>query len=263
MSFVLKFLIKISILNRTIAIVALKILRILKKNRGYFNIEDNVMFLDFLDPIDRKIIISQKYEERELSTLHELTKNFDAKYFFDIGANNGYYSIKLAELYKDIEIIAFEPNNEAYFKFKKTLDLNPKISKRVTLYNFGLSDQNSTEKMRSKVKYGYAQTGGSTIHDGKKFDDIKIYEANFKIGDQILNIKNSNLIFKIDVEGHEINVLKGLTNIINCNNCIIQIEIFKENFELINKFLLENKFEKVNIEINNSNHFYSKNYKKI
>ena len=164
---------------------------------------------------------------------------------------------------KDIEIIAFEPNNEAYFKFKKTLDLNPKISKRVTLYNFGLSDQNSTEKMRSKVKYGYAQTGGSTIHDGKKFDDIKIYEANFKIGDQILNIKNSNLIFKIDVEGHEINVLKGLTNIINCNNCIIQIEIFKENFELINKFLLENKFEKVNIEINNSNHFYSKNYKKI
>ena len=39
-----------------------------------------------------------------------------------------------------------EAINEAYFKFKKTLDINPKISKRVTLYNFGLSDQNSTEK---------------------------------------------------------------------------------------------------------------------
>ena len=263
MSFVLKFLIKLSILNRTIAIISLKILRLLKKNRGYFNIKNNIMFLDFLDPIDRKIIISQKYEERELSTLHELTRNFDAKYFFDIGANNGYYSIKLAELYKDIEIIAFEPNNEAYFKFKKTLDINHKISKRITLNNFGLSDQNSTVKMRSKVKYGYAQTGGSTIHDGKKFNDIKIYDANFKIGDQVLNIKNSNLIFKIDVEGHEINVLRGLKNIINCNNCVLQIEIFKENFKIINKFLIDNKFERVNIEINNSNHFYLKNFKEI
>ncbi len=263
MGFILKFLIKLSSLNRTIAILSLKILKLLKKNRGYFNIENNVMFLDFLDPIDRKIIISEKYEEIEFSILHKLTRNFDANYFLDIGANNGYYSIKLAKLYKNIKIIAFEPNNEAYFKFKKTLDINHKISKRIILNNFGLSDKNASEKMRSKVKYGYAQTGGSTIHDGREFNDIRVYEANFKVGDQVLNIKNSNLVFKIDVEGHEINVLRGLKNIIDCNNCILQIEIFKENFEIINKFLIENKFEKLNVEINNSNHFYSKNFKQI
>tara|TARA_B100000989_G_C19446348_1_gene429673 strand:- start:136 stop:918 length:783 start_codon:yes stop_codon:yes gene_type:complete len=259
MSFVLKFLIKLSSLNRTIALFSLKILKLLKKNRGYFKIENNLMFLDFLDPIDRKIIISKKYEEKEFSILNKLIRNFNANFFFDIGANNGYYSIKLAELYKDIKIIAFEPNNEAYFKFKKTLDISHKISKRIVLNNFGLSDKNSTKKMRSKVKYGYAQTGGSTVHDGKEFNDIQIYEANFKVGDQILNIKNCNLVFKIDVEGHEINVLRGLKNTIDCNNCILQIEIFKENFETINKFLIENKFEKINVEINNSNHFYSKN----
>ena len=263
MTFILKFIINLSALNRTIALISLKILKLLKKNRGYFNVQNNVMFLDFLDPIDRQIIIKQKYEEIELSILHKLTRNFDANYFIDIGANNGYYSIKFAEFYKDIRIIAFEPNNEAYLKFNKTLDINNKFSKRITLNNFGLSDKNSKEKMRSKVKYGYAQTGGSTIHDGKKFNDIQIYEANFKIGDQVLNFKNSNLIIKIDVEGHEINVLRGLKNIIDCNNCILQIEIFKENFEIINKFLLENKFEKLNVEINNSNHFYSKNFKKI
>ena len=82
------------------------------------------MFLDFLDPIDRKIIISQKYEQNEISTLKELSKNFDVVYFFDIGENNGYYSIEFAEFYKNLKIFAFEPNNEAYFKFKKTLDLN-------------------------------------------------------------------------------------------------------------------------------------------
>ena len=112
--------------------------------------------------------------------------------------------------------------------------------------------------MRSKVKYGYIQTGGSTIHDGKEFDDVEIYEANFKVADEILNIKNSNLILKIDVEGHELNVLKGLKQIINQNNCVIQIEIFKKNFEIVNQYLIDKKFEQLNVEIYNSNYFYSK-----
>ena len=64
--------------------------------------------------------------------------------------------------------------------------------------------------MRSKFKYGYTQTGGSTIHDGKQYDDVKIYDANFKVADEFLNLKNSNLIFKIDVKVMELNVLKGL-----------------------------------------------------
>ena len=257
MDYFLKFLIRISVLHRKLAFITLKILKLLKRNRGYFNVGNNKMFLDFLDPIDREIIIKKKYEENEISILHKLTKNFNANYFLDIGANNGYYSIKFSELYNYIKVIAFEPNNEAYFKFKKTLEKNQGLFNRITLYDFGLSDKNSKEKMRSKVKYGYAQTGGSTIHDSKKFDDIKIYNANFKVGDEIINIKNSNLIIKIDVEGHELNVLKGLKKIINQNNCILQIEIFK-NFEITNKFLLDNKFNKENTDVYNSNYFYSK-----
>ena len=253
----LKFLIKLSNFSRYISLITLKILKFFKKNRGYFNIGNNIMFLDFLDPIDRKIIISQKYEHNEISTLKELSKNFDVVYFFDIGANNGYYSIKFAEFHENIKIIAFEPNDEAYFKFKKTLDANQNFSKRITLHNFGLSDKNSTERMRSKVKYGYTQTGGSTIHDGKKYDDVKIYDANFKVADELLDIKNSNLIFKIDVEGHELKVLKGLRKIISENKCILQIEIFKKNYKKINSFLKEHKFRQLNVKIYNSNYFYS------
>ena len=74
----------------------------------------------------------------------------------------------------------------------------------------------------------------------------------------MLDIKNSNLILKIDVEGHELNVLKGLKKIINQNNCILQIEIFEKNFEIINEFLLKNNFRQLNVEIFNSNYFYSK-----
>ena len=92
MSFVLKFLIKISILNRTIGIVALKILRLLKKNRGYFNVGNNVMFLDFLDPIDRQIILNKEYESYEFSTLSNLVEKYSIDNFIDVGANCGFYS---------------------------------------------------------------------------------------------------------------------------------------------------------------------------
>ena len=46
-------LIKLPILKRLIPSISLRLLRILKKNRGYFKINDFEMFLDFLYPIDR------------------------------------------------------------------------------------------------------------------------------------------------------------------------------------------------------------------
>ena len=62
-------LIKIPILKRIIPSLGLKILKILKKNRGYFKIKDTKMFLDFLDPIDKQIILNQEYEKLEINYL--------------------------------------------------------------------------------------------------------------------------------------------------------------------------------------------------
>ena len=53
------------------------------------------------------------------------------------------------------------------------------------------------------------------------------------------------MALKIDVEGHEINALNGIKQLINKNKCIIQIEIFNENFEKVNQFLIDNKFHKI------------------
>ena len=35
------------------------------------------------------------------------------------------------------------------------------------------------------------------------------FYANFKIGDEFLNLNNKNLAIKIDVEGHEMNILES------------------------------------------------------
>ena len=101
------------------------------------------------------------------------------------------------------------------------------------------------------------QTGGSAVHDNKNYNDVKIYEANFKIADEVIDINNSVLAIKIDVEGHEYNILKGLRKIINNNKCVLQLEIFKDKFDKINKLLIENKFYKINEVKNRSNYFYT------
>ena len=105
----LSTLLKIPLLKRTVPSLVLKILKILKKNRGYFKIRNTRMFLDFLDPIDKKIILDQEYEKLEINyLLNEIKKN-KILHFIDIGANCGYYSIYIANNTSNITIQAFEP----------------------------------------------------------------------------------------------------------------------------------------------------------
>tara|TARA_B100001996_G_scaffold313167_1_gene255487 strand:- start:1039 stop:1830 length:792 start_codon:yes stop_codon:yes gene_type:complete len=259
---ILSKLAKIRILKRMISSIGIRVLRIFKKNRGYFKIKNINMFLDFLDPIDRELIINQEYEKKEITILTKLIKNHDIGYFLDIGANCGAYSFNIASQFENLNILAFEPNKEAYEKFNKTLEINLKRFKNIKIFNFGLSDKKSKLKMRSQIKHGYAQTGGSTVTDEKNYENAKVYDANFEIGNEILKLTNSNIAIKIDVEGHEINVLLGLKQILTNNNCVLQIEIFDKNYEKSNKFLLENNFKKISenkpYKSNNyENYFYS------
>tara|TARA_Y100000816_G_C25957629_1_gene499644 strand:- start:66 stop:836 length:771 start_codon:yes stop_codon:yes gene_type:complete len=250
----IKYLLKLPILKRLIPSISIRLLSILNKNRGYFKINKILMFLDFLDPIDRQIILTKEYEKEEFLIFSNLIKKNSIKNFIDIGANCGFYTFQLSN---DLNVFAFEPNLEAYGKLKKTLNKNNIFKDKIKLYPFGISDRNSVLKMKTKVKFGYIQTGGSSVTNPIEEDGFEIFDANFKIGDEVLNLNNQKLAIKIDVEGHELNVLKGITRLINNNNCFIQIEVFKNNFIEVDDFLRANNFSKVYSVLNRSNYFYS------
>ena len=253
----IKYLIKIPILKRLIPSLGIRLLKILKKNRGFFNIDGFKMYLDFLDPIDRAIILNKTYEIEEINILTKLIRNNSVTKFIDIGANCGFYSFKFAM--QNLEVFAFEPNLEALLKMNNTIIKNQNLKDKIKIFSYGISDINSKMQMRSMVKHGYTQTGGSslTVNESFKNNKYKIYEAEFKIGDEILKFKKNNIAIKIDVEGHELNVLKGIQDLLKSNNCIIQIEIFKENFNLVNSFLLEKNFILVDQFKERANYFYS------
>ena len=252
----IKYLIKVSILKRLIPSLGIRLIKILKKNRGFFNIDGFKMYLDFLDPIDRKIILNQTYEVEEIKILTKLINNHSTKKFIDIGANCGFYSFQFAT--QNLEVLAFEPNSEALLKMNNTITKNQNLKDRVKIFPFGISNINSKMQMRSMVKHGYTQTGGSSVTTDKisQNNKYKIYEGDFKNGDEVLNFKGDNLAIKIDVEGHELNVLKGIQNLLKSNKCIIRIEIFEKNFNLVNSYLLEHKFILIDQFKERSNYFY-------
>ena len=236
----IKFILKIPILKRLVPSLGIRISKLFKKNRGYYNIKNIIFYLDFLDPVDRQIILNKEYEQDAVNFLEdEMRKNFFSN-FLDIGANSGYYSFYFAKKFSDLKIQAFEPNVDAYNKFLKTILKNS--FKNVEISNFGLSNINNKVKMITWFKHGIAKTNSTILDKSHDKKNSKIFEANLRIGDEVINISEKKLVLKIDVEGHELSVLDGLKLLLNKNKSLILIEIADEKFEKVNKYLSEKNF---------------------
>ena len=250
-------LVKFPILKRVIPSFTIRFLKLINKNRGYFKINEFKMFLDFLDPIDREIILNQEFEKQEINFLVNQIKYNNINYFIDVGANCGYYSLIISKEIPSIKILAFEPNIEAYSKFLKSLEKNINLSKKITLENFGLSNKLAKLKMQSKIKFGYAQTGGTTIIGKNENTKNFTFFAHFKIADSFIKLIKEKIAIKIDVEGHELNVLQGMRDIIEKNKCVLQIEVFQKNYDELNKFLISLGYKKTYEVKDRSNYFYN------
>jgi FkbM family methyltransferase len=220
------------------------------------------LLIEIRDPIEREIFFNLSYEEEQIATLVEFSKKNKQDFFLDIGSNCGYYALFIAKTFPSTHVIAFEPIKKTYEKLVKNIHLN-NLKKQIQTFNFGLSDTNDEVQMRTLIKKGFIQSGGFTVNDKNR--ELKTNEtllkADLKIGDEVIKYINKNLLIKIDVEGHEINVLKGLSRLINNNKIYMQIEIFHENKENIFNFLKKNDFKFIkNINGNRKNDYFFVNY---
>ena len=163
--------------------------------------------------------------------------------FLDIGANSGYFSFYFANKFKNLKVKAYEPNLEAFEKFKKTLTKN--FFKNIEIFNYGLSDIEKKVKMITWYKHGYAKTNSVILEDNHDISNSKIFETNLKVGDELLNYKNEKLCIKIDVEGHELSVLKGLAKNLKENKCMILVESGDIKFGDVNDFLINNNYKQI------------------
>ncbi len=237
-----------------------RILKIFNKKKIIYKFEDILLELNIHEPMDRSILFFHYYENKQINFLKKIicNKNFD--YFLDIGSNTGLYSLIVAKLSKNIKIISFEPIKKTFLKLKRNIQLNN--FKNITIYNYGLSDNNKRLKVKALKKNNFIQSGGFGVAaPNEDLSNLHIEKVMFKIGDQIINVYKKNIYIKIDVEGHENFVINGLIKLIKKNSIFLQIEVFKHNETTVFKKLRSLNFKQVNkiVDGAKTDYFFKKN----
>jgi FkbM family methyltransferase len=153
------------------------------------------------DEAQAKYLIARNIHTPEEMVIQWCKENFSNKdkIFVDIGAHIGTYSWLLVDSFK--HVYAFEPNPSVFNVLCANIHLRG-YSNNITPYRIGLSDRNSTlqyyERGLDGGGNGFENTRATDI--GGKLIDVRTLDS--------YNIDNIGFI-KIDVEGHEKNVLMG------------------------------------------------------
>jgi FkbM family methyltransferase len=151
---------------------------------------------------------------REVNSCKKLLKNRNIQIIFDVGANKGDYTAELLKHYKQANYYLFEPSLLNYQK----LNLKFANLKNIRIINQALGDKDSDGFL-------YSDQSGSGLGSliKRRLDHLNInFNVKEKINltklDTFLKDLNKDIIidyFKIDVEGTEMEVLKGMEQFIN------------------------------------------------
>ena len=128
------------------------------------------------------------------------------KLCMDVGANVGNYTSMLIELYPDCQVYSFEPHPKSAFLLKQRFKTN-----KIEVFELAVSDSNGDAILYDKNERGTELA--SLYRAALETDRGDIFSSCVrKISiDSFLKIKEINEIdfMKIDVEGAEIDVIKG------------------------------------------------------
>ena len=166
------------------------------------------------------------YCERELQLKYILEKEIKPGYkIIDLGANLGYYPlIEYQILSGSGKIFAFEPSPINIELLKMNIELN-KAGNIIDIYPYAGGEKNGKEKFYLSTHSNVNTMLPTEFTTGKpsrgvsdNFIDVRVIELSSFIKE------NGNVdLIRMDIEGYEVEVLKGLTKAIEDNSFSGQI----------------------------------------
>ncbi len=160
-------------------------------------------------------VSARRWKEKELKHLREMVPA--NRVAIDIGAAHGTYAWHLARIAR--ECIAFEPQRDLADRLRISIP-------RATVHNCALSDKTGTTTMRIPRQGRTVHTGHATIDPANRLSEAAEIDS-VEVEVRTLNsfdIRDVGFI-KIDVEGHELAVLRGARQTLERDKPILLIEI--------------------------------------
>jgi len=163
------------------------------------------------------------YEKDQLKCLFDflapLSPMFKTGCVLDIGANIGNHALYFSEVFG--RVLAFEPHPHTY----KLLELNAMFRKNVETWPIGLGASSA----RARIVENPLNLGGSRISDRIE-EDASVFNIEVRRVDDVVRDVDSVEMIKLDVEGHELDVLRGAWETIDRHQPVIIFEQLKKEF---------------------------------
>lgn len=162
--------------------------------------------LDLADYVMRQLYLFDTYESNTLRHFVSLLRPHMT--FFDVGANIGAYSLPVAQRLPVGRVIAFEPNPPAISRLRRNIEASGMTN--IEVVEKGLSDSKRVASMSETAPDG---ASGRNLSAAMVSEHVNLGGATVQLTtiDDYCSERNVTQIhaMKIDVEGHEMNVLDG------------------------------------------------------
>ncbi len=179
---------------------------------------NHILEVDPNDLIGREIIKNGIYDQYDVALMVEILKSIKPDLSLDIGANIGNHCLVISD-YSE-KVLAFEPSPKTFNKLKNNVNLNN--VNNITVFMLGLSAKES----QGCLYIDDVNAGASSLLK-KCGSEVKTIDVRLVNGDCFIDENKgfSKIDFvKIDVEGHEAEVIKGIKQTILKDKPLIILE---------------------------------------
>jgi FkbM family methyltransferase len=181
------------------------------------------IYLAYGDGMGFMLFLKRPYEEKELKYVSEFLK--PGMVFVDVGANQGIYTLLAAKrVGQEGKVFSFEPVPSQIAKLKRNIKING--FKNVVTEQLALGANPGKGKMHICIDGDEALSSlrepAEDATSPKEIVEVKIDTLD----DYVKKSKNSSINFiKIDVEGGELEVLKGASDVLKNMRPVILCEV--------------------------------------
>jgi FkbM family methyltransferase len=248
---ILNNLIKLPILKRAIPSILKKYIYWTNNYEKKVTIENISYDLDLRHLIDRRFFLYRGYEDELYYNLCKIIKKEKIQYFLDIGSCWGVYSLRLANIFKNLRILAFDPIQKNIDRLISSIKKNK--LKNIKTYKIAIGDK------KGNVKLGATEDYSPNYKINESSQAITEY-SKINLIDNLIFLKNKKIICKIDTETFEFKVIKGAKKLLKNNKCFLQIEIVESNKNKVINFLKKIGYKLISNNTNNKGDYFFSNF---